>query len=669
MKMIGFVLCALSAQATQLNAGVTPVQKVITMMQEMKAKAAAEKEAEIKIYEEYEDWCKNTATDKKHEIITSTDAIGRAEAAIEKHTAAEAKLTDEIAAVNADIAQWQGDHAAATEVRETEKADYDKTHADYSESIDALGRAIVALKKAMTSPAQAMMMIQTMVTTRRIPGAVKPLIAALMQAEDLDELDQPTNPPVAAYEAQSGGVVEMLEKLLEEFRGEISKLEKEEMETKHAYDLLALSLSDQIKVGEKEAAKKEKGLGEHKVANGEAKAALAQHTADKKADEEYLADLETQCTLKGEAFETRQKMRGEELEALQKAIEIIESKVSGNADKHLPGLIQQPSFTLLRSRTQSQNFKITRAAQMLTDKAAKLGSQRLSLLAVKVENSAFDKVIGMIKDLITKLQEEAAAEGEHKAWCDGELKENKLTRDAKTEEVDTLSSTVDKLKATLKRLADSIAANSAAMAELDAAMLEATETRQKEKAKNEETIADAKEALEAVAQAMKILKEFYAKAAGGEEFLQGPAEDAPPSFENEAYGGQQGASKGVIGMMEVIHSDFARLEADTSADEATAAKEFETFMDESAKDKEQKRLDNLDMSRETTAKERDLGATQKDLSQTQEELDAALAYYEKLKPDCIEEQVSFEERAQMRQEEIDSLNEVYTILSGESEAF
>merc|ERR1719247_2171093 len=135
----------------------------------------------------------------------------------------------------------------------------------------------------MTSPAQAMMMIQTMVTTRRIPGSVKPLIAALMQAEDLDEVEQPSNPPVAAYEAQSGGVVEMLEKLLEEFRGEISKLEKEEMETKHAYDLLALSLSDQIKVGEKEAAKKEKGLGEHKVANGEAKAALAQHTADKEA--------------------------------------------------------------------------------------------------------------------------------------------------------------------------------------------------------------------------------------------------------------------------------------------------------------------------------------------------------------------------------------------------
>merc|ERR1719506_2870088 len=214
----------------------------------------------------------------------------------------------------------------------------------------------------------------------------------------------------------------------------------------------------------------------------------------------------------------------------------------------------------------------------------------------------------MIKDLITKLQEEAAEEGEHKAWCDGELKENKLTREAKTEEVNTLTSHLEKLKATLVKLADNIAANEKAMAELDAAMAEATETRQKEKAKNTETNADAKEALEAVAQAQKILKEFYAKAAGGEEFLQGPAEDAPASFENEAYGGQQGASKGVLGMLEVIHSDFARLEADTSADEATTASEYEQLMEESKKDRETKRLATVQWGRDKSAKERDLEA-------------------------------------------------------------
>ena len=45
--------------------------------------------------------------------------------------------------------------------------------------------------------------------------------------------------------------------------------------------------------------------------------------------------------------------------------------------------------------------------------------------------------------LIAKLEEEAAAEADKKAWCDGELKENKLTREAKTAEVETITATVD----------------------------------------------------------------------------------------------------------------------------------------------------------------------------------------------------------------------------------
>ena len=67
----------------------------------------------------------------------------------------------------------------------------------------------------------------------------------------------------------------------------------------------------------------------------------------------------------------------------------MDFQVSGNADKHLPGLIQQPSFTLLRSRTQSQNFKITRAAQMLTDKAAASPATHAILTLLKAGESLF----------------------------------------------------------------------------------------------------------------------------------------------------------------------------------------------------------------------------------------------------------------------------------------
>jgi hypothetical protein len=53
------------------------------------------------------------------------------------------------------------------------------------------------------------------------------------------------------------------------------------------------------------------------------------------------------------------------------------------------------------------------------------------------------------------------------------------------------------------------------------------------------------------------------------------------------------------------------------------------------------------------------------LEGTQKELDAALAYYDKLKPDCIDSGVSYEERVARRQEEIESLQEALKILNGE----
>jgi len=53
----------------------------------------------------------------------------------------------------------------------------------------------------------------------------------------------------------------------------------------------------------------------------------------------------------------------------------------------------------------------------------------------------------MIKDMITKLTEEAQEEAEHKGFCDAELGSNKATRDTKTEESDVLKATIEELTA------------------------------------------------------------------------------------------------------------------------------------------------------------------------------------------------------------------------------
>merc|ERR1719265_2553888 len=243
---------------------------------------------------------------------------------------------------------------------------------------------------------------------------------------------------------------------------------------------------------------------------------------------------------------------------------------------------------------------------------------------------------------------------------------NQQTRESKTADAETLRAQIEENGATIAKLSEDIAELSGAIGVLDKAVADQTAARDEEKAKNEEAIADAKAAQTAVAQATTVLKEFYAKAADATALVQtnGPAEDAPETF-SAPFKGNQDAAGGVMGMLEVVQSDFARLETETTAAEAESEKEYKAFMADSA---EQKAVKSQSVKHKSTKKqetESALAEAKRDLEGTQEELDAALAYYEKLKPSCVNTGVSYEERVARRKEEIESLQEALKILSGE----
>merc|ERR1719399_2199930 len=198
------------------------------------------------------------------------------------------------------------------------------------------------------------------------------------------------------------------------------------------------------------------------------------------------------------------------------------------------------------------------------------------------------KVKKMIKDLVYKLMEEAREEAEHKGWCDTELTTNKQTRDKKSADVASLKAEIEELTAEIAKLGTDISNLQAAVKELDEAMAKATEDRAASKEKNEATIKEAKEAQEAVAQAIVVLKDFYAKSADATAMIQQkkqtPGEDAPESFEGP-YKGMMVEGGSVVDFLEVIESDFARLESETNTDEEMEQEEYEKFIFESKKDK------------------------------------------------------------------------------------
>merc|ERR1719160_1458320 len=157
-----------------------------------------------------------------------------------------------------------------------------------------------------------------------------------------------------------------------------------------------------------------------------------------------------------------------------------------------------------------------RVAAFLQRKAQLLSSDTLKNFAAQVESNPFDKVVKMIEDLVAKLKEEAAAEAEHKAWCDEQLHDNKIKREKKTAKVNKLTAEVEALTEDIASMTKKIATLKAEQSDLVMAMSEATTQRDTEKATNTDTIADAAAGHEATKSAIAVLKEFYAT----QSFLQ-----------------------------------------------------------------------------------------------------------------------------------------------------
>jgi len=636
-----------------LGTHVTPVQKVLEMLGEMKAKGIAAMEEEAKIFKEYAEWVDDQQRSLGFSIKTHKSSIEELIAFIDKGKNDIATLAAAIAELEGEIATLEAQAKEATAIREKEKDEYLVEQADLAETVDAIKRAIQILESTPTSVPQAEMLLQKMAVT--MPG-MRRVLAAFLQEKASRE---PGAPAVAAYKSSSGTIIDMLEGLGEKFKAELDTVETEEANKAHAYDLEMLHIKDTL--AHMNADVEEKTATKAKITAdvGEAEGKLAEEKAGLAEDEKMLAEVTATFGVKTQAFESNQKVRKDEIEALSKAIEIISNPtVAASYAEHINLAQTGPQATsLLQMHSASKRVQAKqRASVYLQRKAAALSSKVLAELASQIAENPFAKVVEMIKSLLARLKEEAAAEADHKAWCDDQLKKNKLKREKKTSEVEKLQAEIAVLASQIETMGERIKTLADEQAALTKAMAEATEFRTKEKAQNEDTIADAKAGQEAVKAALVILKEFYASQAALLQAGQVP--------ELKAYKGMGEAKNGVVGMLEVILSDFARLEAETTADEKQAAAEYAKFMDEAAADKLAKHNEEVQLKLDKDQAEFEKGEKEEDLAGVQEELDRALEYFEYLKPNCLIVHVSYEERVKRREEEIVALNEAYAILDG-----
>jgi len=690
---------------------VTPVQKVISLLQDMVVKAQNDKKAEEVEWAKFAQFCKDEIATKTKEIAETKALIEVLAADIAMLESDSKKLGEEIAALQKDVEKHQADLKAAKEARAKDEAGYKKEIHECGTAVDAIDRALVVLQKQSHDRKQAAAALMQLTQSPRLSENARYTVAAFIElgsamsqpnvdAQDKDIPDEQlmyAAPEANAYESQSGGIVKMLKELGEQLLSQKTEAEKANLNSEHAFNLLSQDLYDAIENAEADIDSKTRDKAE-KVAEAATKTKeLAAAKSDLAEDEKYLKDLKAECSEKARSFTEKQDLRANEIETLSKAVEIIQSVelVQTSSVQTSSGAT---ALAQLRSGGSQGNEGIRiKLASFLLSKSESLHSTRLGLLAQQIQNSAdpFKKVKKMIWDMIQKLMEEANAESEQKGFCDTELGQNKITRDKLSAEIADLTAAVDEMTASIAQMTEELAGLSKDVNELTVAMEEATNLREKEKAKNQETIEGAITAQKAVEAATALIKNFYEKAATATALVQnqqqltgqagGPIKMgteewkalANPNYDidqghragmqtfGETFKGNQEGAGSVLGFLEVIMGNFASLEADTKADESEAQQLYEEFMAESKRTVAVKEKNIEMITNDMTEEKASLLSSKKDLASNQDQLLAANRYHDELKPKCEGTGISYEERAKRRQEEIVSLQEALKILSGE----
>merc|ERR1719243_174518 len=529
-------------------------------------------------------------------------------------------------------------------------------------------------KASKESMDKVMNALEAVIESAGVNYASKAKVQALLQAtqgsSDSDLEFQPAGAPdPAAYKSKSGGILSVLEDMLEKAKAELATAQKAEMNAAFDFKMLKQKIEDAVAFGEKTLAETKSAKAAAEEAKATAEGEL--ETASKKLadDETHLKDLQQECMTASEEDTESKKSRAEELEALATAKKILEEKTGAAADRAYSFL---QIGTVSKAGTKTKEVK-QHVLDLLQSLAQKNDDKQLSLLAQRIQSAAmlgedpFAKIKGLISEMIEKLEAEAAKEAAHKAFCDKEMSETKAKKEDKETELDDLSTKIDKATSKIAKLKEEIATLEKELGEIAAAQKKATELRQAQAAAWAEAKADYEQGLEGVGMALQVLRDYYAEKEEG--FLQGgsAAQDFLQGRMSAAkHSKATGASTGIIGMLEVVESDFSKLLAEGNAAEAMAVEEYEKLTEDNkiaTTEKETAVKYKVKDSKETEAM---LAGLKEDKEVAMKEYDAIMEYWEKLQPMCIAKPEPYAERKRRREAEIAGLKQALTILEEEA---
>mmetsp|Transcript_42996 Transcript_42996/g.103630 ORF Transcript_42996/g.103630 Transcript_42996/m.103630 type:complete len:718 (+) Transcript_42996:71-2224(+) len=707
-----FAVFVSAASASSL----TPVEQVINMMAGLQKKIEEEGKNEATLYEKFACFCKDKTDEKSTDITEGAARVGEL-------TGELSQLESDRNTTNTNIAQNEADIKSETETLDTENEEWDATVKVYERDIADLREGKRQIDDALAYLKRARDEIKGEAFLQKFKAAVAVADAVGFNTKKA----QSAVTMVQSGNFHGDHIIEIVEELDQDFVDSIEAHESEHLQAKHTHQDVQQTqkgLLDALQVTLGDNKKQLASLNEN-IAETMKELTLTQ--ANLYDDQNYLKDLTDKCEAKAKAWDQRAAMRSSELGTISEAIAIVKGTVAEKAEatsqsghgqrvllladredeneasekvpqhsntmklalaemhKRSAALLQQVQKQKHAESAQSatptdflQMSMVTRRLRGVEDetrqrlmslfsqKAAKLKSQVLAEVAMHVAGDPFAKIKTLIQNMIERLLEEAGGDAEHEGWCNTELKKTKQKRDYQEENVESDTQTIHKLEGRRDTLEEQEAQLTKEIHELNDALSQANATRVQEHEDNEEAVDEATEGNTAVEKAIDILTKFYKKAAKAEVELvqQSPDEDAPDTGFDGAYKGGQEENGGILGMLEVISSDFERTIKETTKAENEAQRQFTEFKKQSLSSLAKKNAALEQTQTDLSETNQELADTVEDLEEQQTGLNNAVLEWEKLRPACVElGATSYEDRKAAREDEIESLKQALCILA------
>jgi len=591
MSQVGAGLALTARQPAEATSAITadssPLRKVVTLIQEMKATVEKEATEDREGNEKYMCWCKTNEEAKNEAITEAKDKIEELNAFLEEANAKDGELVAEIKGLAKDIADDQDALATATATRKKEMEEFLAEEADLKETLGLLKDAVTTLQKVQlvqkeghASPKAQEVLLQfkekveklhpkyqnvmqrdlfDMLGALQLPGEQGNGFlqkGGLLPWEKTDEQKGAEAKPndlegaaagAKSYNPKSGRILGILSEMGDETARDLGESQKADFKAEVAFQKLRAAKLSEISAATEEKERKEASLADlrDKVAKSKEDKEATVEALD--ADQTFLARMLKDCKIEEEEFVKRAKVRSQEEVALAETLKILTEDDARELFGKTVSFLQ-----VSRTSAMLQDKASQRAMLKLATVAKKYKNWALVSLAVRTRLDAFTKVKAamdkMMKELSTQQKEEYAKweqckadidKTEDKIW-EGENTEEDLAEKYKLEsnKIETLENDIASLK---KEIED-----------MEISLKQAGEQRKEENGLFQTSVMDQRATVNILNKALARLKAFYTPGLVQLSEEQPGRAIAPPPPKGQAYQKSGGAGGVVQLIMKII---------------------------------------------------------------------------------------------------------------------